>query len=143
MRAAIFIPYHQKVLRTPLLSIDAFRSKEGHKLGIDIGGGTTDIMVYNRTTNENGTVANHVSLASSFRFAGMHMYAAAGGTVTNKDNIWYKALDKAKILSKIKSVNERNGNITYENIILCAQIATKILKNIWLCWKVFVILQSI
>lgn len=82
--------------RTPLLNAPVVMNAAGTKLGIDIGGGTTDLLVYQGVA-KNGTTANTVKLASSFRFAGKNLFAA-NGTVTNINNCWFRKLQQTTLL---------------------------------------------
>lgn len=76
--------------RTPLLNADAAAKDTGLKVSVDIGGGTSDVLVFTGN-NIHGETVNVVDLATSFRFAGKHLFAATG-TVTNGQNCWFKAV---------------------------------------------------
>jgi hypothetical protein len=101
--------------RTPLLHAQGIVNRIGVKLGIDIGGGTTDMIVYDgRPDGNGGGVRNSVVLSSSFRFAGNNLFAA-DGTVVNSNNYWYKLLSINNILA---NTFDNNQNITKTKVVI-------------------------
>lgn len=94
--------------RTPLLHSSGLVSAVGTKLGIDIGGGSTDVLAY-KGEIIHGDIVNKVTLASSFKFAGNNLFAA-NGTVINQNNYWYKLLNSANLLSNAKSTTNNIVN---------------------------------
>jgi len=73
---------------TPVATISA-SSTSGYKMGIDIGGGTTDVILYRKQQNQNMPI-----LASSFAFAGNTLFGCIrdNSDIKNGENLWFQTL---------------------------------------------------
>lgn len=94
--------------KTPIFSDPAIMGGDGNVgtvMSADIGGGSCDIMIYNRAVQR-------VEKCFSFEFAGNNLFGC--GKVQNRDNVWFK--DVAKEL--LPSVNDNNSinSITQKKI---------------------------
>lgn len=94
------------------------------KVGIDIGGGTSDVIIYEPGQDRRtGNTVNNISLATSFSFAGNTMFSKLIGRdaeITNAENIWYKMMssfipqdmDNSGMHSKVVDLSPNGRNIT-------------------------------
>lgn len=94
------------------------------KVGIDIGGGTSDVIIYEPGQDRRtGSTINNVSLATSFSFAGNTMFGKLIGKdaeITNDENIWYKMMksfipqdtNSSGMHSKVVDLSPNGRNIT-------------------------------
>ena len=66
----------------------------GKKVGIDIGGGTSDVILYNASRLPDGNVKHEILMASSFAYAGNVMFGQIGNRadMNNNENVWYQML---------------------------------------------------
>lgn len=94
------------------------------KVGIDIGGGTSDVIIYEPAQDSRtGNTINKVSLATSFSFAGNTMFGKLIGRnaeITNDENIWYRMMrsfipqdsNNTGMHSKVVNLSPNGRNIT-------------------------------
>ncbi len=94
------------------------------KVGIDIGGGTSDVIIYEPGQDRRtGSTINNISLATSFSFAGNTMFGKLIGRdaeITNEENIWYKMMtsfipndtNRTGMHSKVVDLSPNGRNIT-------------------------------
>lgn len=94
---------------TPIEKASFANTPNDIKVGIDIGGGTSDVIIYEpNNNNRSGNTINEATLAASFSFAGNVMFGKIIGNdaaMLNKDNVWYNVLSKQVQMEGASSIN--------------------------------------
>ena len=91
--------------RTPLFSDKALLTQAVKIISADIGGGSTDVMIYD------STVVPNKEMCFSFKFAGNDLFCS---DVLNSQNVWYK-----EILSQVlpKATSGNLGGLTQKKAV--------------------------
>lgn len=108
---------------TPIESNKEIAKQREIKVGIDIGGGTSDVIIYQPRIGNGGNNENDIALATSFSFAGNTMFGKLVGNyaeMTNKENLWFKTMQSfiprnssnEGMHSKVVDLSPDNRNIT-------------------------------
>lgn len=92
--------------RTPLFSDKALLTKGARIISADIGGGSTDVMVYD------STVTPSKEMCFSYKFAGNSLFC--GEVLLNSQNVWYKEILK-KILPR--AIDGKNSGLTQKKAV--------------------------
>ena len=99
---------------TPIEKSKFAHDQYGMKIGIDIGGGTSDVLIY-ETANQRGDTTNVPLLATSFSFAGNVMFGKINGdsaVMLNSENVWFNVLKK-----QVSETGTISGNGVTANIV--------------------------
>lgn len=101
---------------TPIEKANFADDQYGIKIGIDIGGGTSDVIIYEpNSNNRSGKTINEATLATSFSFAGNVMFGKINGdnaVMLNSENIWFNILKK-----QVSETGTISGNGVTANIV--------------------------
>lgn len=80
-------------------------------VGVDIGGGSTDVIVYDRKPGNGERTVDEPMLASSFGFAGNAMFGTLYGheaVIKNEHNVWFKTLQQ---YVDVSSTSHQSGGL--------------------------------
>lgn len=123
---------------TPIESSKYANTPNGVKVGIDIGGGTTDMIIYEPQENTQGHNTNIPTLASSFSFAGNMLFGRISGkdaAMLNRENIWYHTMKSYVqgsstiqgdgVNARIVDIDENKHNITDFMDYIFSHVMTK------------------
>jgi len=118
--------FHFTESETPMEMAPFADNQNGIKVGIDIGGGTSDVIIYEPIQDHQGNTVNRPTLATSFSFAGNVMFgkiSGRGAVMANRSNVWFRlmrpfvaeedaGITGQGVKSRIVDIDESNNNVT-------------------------------